>query len=450
MHRYRSWGRYPPAVPRGVLAPFWRSEVPPLAELPGPVLPFGRGRSYGDSCLNDGGFLLDTAGLDRFIGFDPETGLLRCEAGVTLGEVLATVAPRGWFPPVVPGTKWVSVGGAIANDIHGKNHHVAGTFGCHVTRFELLRSTGERVVCSAAERPELFRATIGGLGLTGLILWAEFRLKRVPGPWIRVERIRVSGLDQFFDLSEADREFEYTVAWIDTLARGRRLGRGVYLRGNHVPGGDGMPVRADSRFRVPCDAPGWLLNPLTVGAFNALYYRRQLRRAAVRVESPDAFLFPLDAVADWNRLYGRRGFLQYQCVIPGEGRAAVREILERVARSREGSFLSVLKRFGSVASPGVLSFPRPGVTLALDFPYRGERTLALLRELDRVVCEASGRVYPAKDARMDPETFRRSFPDWPLLAAQVDPKFSSSFWRRVAGPGTGASDAAGAARACGS
>jgi FAD/FMN-containing dehydrogenase len=324
------------------------------------------------------------------------------------------------------------VGGAIANDIHGKNHHRAGSFGVHVTRFELLRSSGQRLVCSPDSNPELFAATIGGLGLTGLILWAEIRLQRVAGTGIAQERIRFGGLDELLTVASEDAAHEYTVAWVDCLARGRRLGRGIYLRGDHVP----FPVRGRRRvseagLRVPLDAPSRLLNRATLTAFNALQYRRGLAKTRTTV-AYEPFFFPLDALGDWNRLYGKAGFLQYQCVVPdAPGGGAARAILERVSASSETPALGVIKRFGSIASPGLLSFPRPGLTLAIDFAFRGRGTLSLLDELDREVRDAGGAVYPAKDARMSSESFRAFFPAWKTFAALVDPRFSSSFWRRV-------------------
>jgi FAD/FMN-containing dehydrogenase len=416
-----------------VLPIVWRTEPPPLDRLDRSILPFGLGRSYGDSCLNDGGLLLDTKALDRLIAFDAGNGLLRCEAGVTLAAILALTVPKGWFLPVVPGTRWVSVGGAIANDIHGKNHHRAGTFGAHVVRLELLRSSGDRLVCSPEENAELFHATVGGLGLTGLILWAEIRLNRIPGAGIALERIRFGSLDEFFTLTESDQQYEYTVAWVDCLARGRRLGRGIFMRGDHAgwPGAPPSPL-VEARLRVPCDAPAGLINRATMRAFNELYYRRQVRGRTRSLVPYTPFFFPLDTVADWSRLYGAAGFLQYQCVVPEQpGSAGMREIFERMTRSGEAPSLAVLKRFGDVPSPGLLSFPRPGLTLAVDFAFRGQRTLALLEDLDRVVRDAGGAVYPAKDARMSPESFRRFFPQWERFAVHVDPKFSSSFWRRV-------------------
>jgi FAD/FMN-containing dehydrogenase len=430
----RSWGRYPTARHVRTVAVNWRDDPPPLSLIPEPMLAYGCGRSYGDSCLNDGGTLLVTTGLDRFISLD-ESGHLRCEAGVTLAEILEIIVPKGWFLPVVPGTKWVTLGGAIANDIHGKNHHLAGTFGRHVARFELLRSSGERMLCSPDCNPEMFAATIGGLGLTGLILWAEIRLKRVAGGEIAQERIRFRGLDEFLALAAEDAAHEYVVAWVDCLARGRRLGRGVYFRGDHAPSATrGRRAVRAPRLRIRFDAPAHLLNRTTLAAFNALQYRRG-RAGRVRSTVPyEPFFFPLDALGNWNRLYGAAGFVQYQCVVPDAADGgATRSILERVSTSREIPTLTVLKRFGALPSPGLLSFPRPGLTLAIDFPYRGEPTLALLDELDREVRDAGGAVYPAKDARMSRESFRAFFPAWRTFATLVDPRFSSSFWRRVHG-----------------
>lgn len=433
MRRYTSWGRYPRAAPAEVLPVVWRSDPPRLDRLRAPMLPYAFGRSYGDSCLNDGGVLLDVRRLDRLIAFDPTEGLLRCEAGVTLAEILALIVPRGWFLPVLPGTRWVSVGGAVANDIHGKNHHRAGSFGVHVTRLELLRSSGERVVCAPGDA--LFHATVGGLGLTGVILWAEIRLKRIPGPGIAQERIRFGGLDGFFALAAEDDRFEYTVAWVDCLARGRAMGRGLYLRGDHAPYADGAPSPLrPARFRIRMDAPAGLLNGLTVGLFNSAYYRSQLRTTRRTTVPYPPFFFPLDGIGDWSRLYGRDGLVQYQCVVPeAPGGGAIRVLLDRISRSGEPASLAVLKRFGTIRSPGLLSFARPGMTLAVDFPVRGPRTFALLDELDAVVRGAGGAVYPAKDARMSPDSFRAYFPALDRFTPHRDPNFSSSFWRRVHG-----------------
>ena len=422
-----SWGRYP-RVRQQIVPLYDRSQA--LPAVSGSTLPRGNGRSYGDTCLNPDGTLLETRALDRFIAFDAEQGILRCESGVLLSEILALAVPRGWFLPVTPGTVHVTVGGAIANDVHGKNHHAQGSFGDHLRGFELLRSDGTRRWCAPAENAEWFRATVGGLGLTGLVTWAELRLMRVAGPAMAGETLRFADLRGFFTLSaESDQAHEYTVAWIDCLARGDKLGRGLFMRGGHAPGAIAVPP-AQSLLRMPFTPPLPLVNGLSLRAFNTLYYavpRRSPWRAHYR-----PFLYPLDGIRDWNRMYGPAGFLQYQCVVPpAVAEDAVRELLERIARSGQGSFLSVLKRFGDRAAPGLLSFARPGATLALDFPNRGESTFALLEQLDQVVVQAGGAVYPAKDARMSGASFRSYFPAWKEFQAWVDPRFSSGFWRRV-------------------
>lgn len=437
--RYEAWGRYPQAR-QGVLAQHWRNDPLPLPDSPdASVLPYGNGRSYGDVCLNDGNVLIDTRALDRFISFDHHSGVLRCEGGVLLSEIFDLVVPRGWFLPVTPGTRFVTVGGAIANDVHGKNHHRAGTFGRHVRAFELLRSDGSRRVCSPDLEVDFFRATIGGLGLTGLVTWAELQLSRVASPYIDQETIRYGNLDEFFALSaESDRDFEYTVAWIDCLARGDALGRGVFIRGNHADTAPARgPRRPHLRLAVPVAPPLSLVNRASLKILNTAYFygHRPGRRSDTVHYEP--FFHPLDMVADWNRIYGPKGFLQYQFVVPGQdGPGAVREILERIARAGTGSFLAVLKVFGEQASPGLLSFPRPGVTLALDFPNQGPKTFELLAVLDEVVRAARGRIYPAKDARMKGDDFRRAYPAWQALDALRDPRFESSFWRRVRGSDT--------------
>jgi FAD/FMN-containing dehydrogenase len=436
MKRYESWGRYCKAKHLKIIPISWKSELPSPDKLTAPLLPFGQGRSYGDSCLNDGGSLLDTGLLNRFIAFDRKLGLLRCEAGITIGEIMKIIVPCGWFVPVTPGTKYVSLGGAIANDIHGKNHHRAGSFGCHVTQFELMRSTGERILCSPDHNTELFRATIGGLGLTGLVLWAELRLKPICSTLIAAERICMRSLEEFFEVSAlSDRDHEYTVAWVDCIATGDKLGRGIFMRGNHAEH-DPQVIKAVKKSRtvqMPFEGPSFLLNRFTMRGFNAAYYYSQSRRKVQEDVNYETFFYPLDAVNDWNRLYGKRGFLQYQCVVPHDDSAqSIKDILSRVTRSGVASFLAILKVFGPIRSPGMLSFPRPGVTLALDLPYRGVTTLQILEELDRIVRASRGAVYPAKDARMSPTSFQTYFPQWREFSQFIDPKFSSSFWRRVA------------------
>jgi FAD/FMN-containing dehydrogenase len=431
---HRSWGNYPVPGPQHVSVVPGRDDLGGLFAGSGTVLPYGLGRSYGDSCLNDNGTLLDTSSLRRFIAFDELSGTLRCEAGVTLGDILELGVPRGWFIPVSPGTKHVTVGGAIANDVHGKNHHVAGTFGRHVTQFELLRSNGERIVCSPSQNAELFRATIGGLGLTGLILWAEVRLRKVDGPFIDMESIRFASLEEFFEIeAESEEHYEFTMSFVDAVS-GKTAGRGLFMRGNHawqkhIPGKSAV---ARQRLNFPVMAPGFLLNKLSLTAFNALLYYKQPTKVKRATVSYDPFFYPLDSIGNWNRMYGRRGFVQHQCVVPPEhGTEAMNELFDLIASSGEGANLAVLKKFGDIESPGMLSFPRPGLTLALDFPMKGERTLQLCERMDEVVMKYGGAIYPAKDARMSAATFKASFPRWQEFATHVDPRFSSSFWRRV-------------------
>lgn len=436
MKPHESWGRYPKSTPARILDLEWVSEVPDFDRLPRPILPFGKGRSYGDCCLNDGGILLDTSGLDRFILFDPETGLLRCEAGATLETILELILPANWFLPVTPGTQFVTVGGAIANDVHGKNHHRAGSFGCHLQRFELLRSDRGKVLCSRESNRELFEATIGGLGLTGLILWAEFQLKRVSGPLIDCEKLRFETLDEFFDLSaSSDKDHEYTVAWLDCMSTGNKRGRGILMRGNHsaIPMKGSIGSRAIPTFGG-FHTPVSLINRSTVRAFNWLYLHSQLRHSTQNTIHFEKFFYPLDRIADWNRFYGNRGFLQYQFLVPYDRREGVTEVLDLIATSREACSLSVLKVFGTIESPGLLSFPRPGVTLTLDFPFLGESTLILCEQFDQVVQKHGGSVYPAKDARMSPKSFQTYFPRWTEFSNFVHPRFGSDFWRRVTTP----------------
>jgi FAD/FMN-containing dehydrogenase len=432
MTRYESWGRFPKAT-HDVVRINWRDEALPPGQGKS-LLPFGNGRSYGDCCLNDDGILVDTRGLDRFMAFDAATGVLRCEAGVLLSEILELAVPRGWFLPVTPGTQFVTIAGAVANDVHGKNHHRAGTFGRHVKCFELLRSDGTRMRCSPSENPDWFRATVGGLGLTGLITWVELQLKAISGPLIDQEVIRYSHLEEFFRVSrESDATHEYTVAWIDCAASGASLGRGLFIRGNDAKGAPDRTVKtATTRLSVPFDPPFALVNGPSLRVFNQLYYHKQRQERVRSTVHYRTYFYPLDAIGAWNRIYGANGLLQYQCVIPHpHAETAIAEILGRIAAAGTGSFLAVLKVFGELPSPGLLSFPRPGATLALDFPNQGQQTLELLDRLDAITMAAGGALYPAKDARMSADTFRRSFPCWQQLEPFIDPRFSSSFWRRV-------------------
>jgi FAD/FMN-containing dehydrogenase len=427
---FYSWGRIAPVFARAAQA-VWRDALPAIE---GERLAYGLGRSYGDSCLLGGGTMIETRGLDRLISFDSDTGLLVAEAGLSLDALLRFSVPRGWFLPVTPGTRYVTLGGAIANDIHGKNHHRAGTFGRHVKRLTLHRSDGRVLELSPEENPSLFAATIGGLGLTGLISVVALQLVPIQTAFIDAELIPFTSLPEFMALSaESEAGYEHTVSWIDCAAGKQHAGRGIFIRGNHSPGESKERVPHQTpKLSVPVDFPEFCLNRHTVGAFNTLYYRRLggSRKCVRQHYSP--FFHPLDAVNGWSRIYGKRGFYQYQCVVPFDGGLeAMTEMLRRIAASGQASFLAVLKTFGDLPSPGLLSFPRPGITLALDFANRGESTLTLFRELDAIVRAAHGAWYPAKDARMSPEDFRASYPALDRFLPYVDPAFTSDFWKRM-------------------
>jgi FAD/FMN-containing dehydrogenase len=424
-----SWGRLAAPAHR-VLSP--RDPQALLRDLQGavgPGLARGMGRSYGDVALNPGGTLWDTTGLDHLLHFDAASGRLCCEAGASLGEIQRFALPKGWMLPVTPGTQQVSVGGAIANDVHGKNHHGQGSFGEHVRRLVLLRSDGQPLECGPDRAPAWFAATVGGLGLTGVIVLAELQLRRVPGPWLDTETCPHANLDEFFDLStHSAPEWEYTVSWIDCLASDS--GRGLFMRARCARDQSGKePVpRARSLPFVP---PLSLVNRLSLRPFNLAY--RQLKRWPRRRRSHyAAYLYPLDHIRHWNRLYGPHGFYQYQCVVPvNVQRDAMQALLRTVAASGQGSFLAVLKTFGACRSPGLLSFPLPGATLALDFPNRGEPTLALFARLDAIVREAGGRLYAAKDARMPRDLFEAGYPRLPEFLAFRDPAIGSALSRRL-------------------
>jgi len=430
-----SWGRFPD-FPQVEHRADWRAQLPQclarLHERVGTTLVYGNGRSYGDSCLAASDNVIGTIALDRFVEADWVDGRIIVEAGVTLGQILELAVPRGWFLPVVPGTQYVTVGGAVANDIHGKNHHVRGTFGRHVVSFGLLRSDRGILRCSPQENADLFAATIGGLGLSGVIEWIELRLMPVPGGELTVIEQRFTSIADFFALSnELDAGHEYAVSWIDCLARGASAGRGVYAVGRHSAStGIAMPRR--NRLRIPLTPPVSCVNGLTLRAFNLIYYRARRAGRSIRNVAFEPFFFPLDRILEWNRLYGPRGFQQFQCVLPeASAEAACRELLAAIGASGRGSFLAVMKRCGVLESPGLMSFPLPGVSLALDFPQHAELALSLFPRLDAIVRAAAGRFYPAKDAHMNAADFQRQYPGWTRVEALRDPALDSRFWQRV-------------------
>ena len=437
------WGRYPVLDCR--LERLREGEgLSDLLDRTDTLIARGNGRSYGDAALNPD-LTLSMLAMDRMHAFDTQTGLLTCEAGVLLADILDVFVPRGWFPPVVPGTKFVTVGGMIAADVHGKNHHQDGSFGAHVESLRLVTASGETRTCSRTENADLFRATLGGMGLTGIILSASFRLKPIETAFVLEETLATEDLDETMILFETSANWPYSVAWIDCLARGAKQGRSLLMRGRFMEG-SALPARlaadplrpaAGRRLTVPIDAPSVLLNRHTIGVFNEGYYRRGALLSRSRPVHFDPFFFPLDRLRAWNRLYGRRGFVQYQCVLPkGESLIGIRALLDRISTARHASFLAVLKLFGPVGE-GLLSFPMEGYTLTLDFPMR-PGALALLAALDEITHRHGGRVYLAKDACGTSERMREGYPRnaaFNLIrteAAGPVPKFTSALSRRLA------------------
>lgn len=433
-HIAQSWGRYP-HVKQQLERCHWRDEVATqittVLQNQSATLPFGNGRSYGDSCLSTGTHMLGMSTLNRFIHADWETGFITAEAGVTLADILRIAIPKGWFLAVTPGTQYVTLGGAIANDVHGKNHHVRGTFGSHVEALGLLREQ-QSLTCSHSEHSELFSATIGGLGLTGVILWARIQLIPIRSSQIDSNTVRFNHLQEFFDLSQQlDSLHEYSVAWVDCLAKGEKIGRGVYMTGDHADYGR-LTHRTREKLAIPFTPPVSLVNNWSLKTFNQLYWHKHpsvLTRQRVGYES---FFYPLDGISHWNRMYGRQGFQQYQCVIPEQHAVdAIQELLRCISISKRGSFLAVLKRCGAQSSPGLLSFPLSGTSLALDFPQNATLHSELFNQLDHIVHEAGGRLYPAKDAHMSAEHFQQAYPAWQELEKWRDPALNSLFWQRV-------------------
>jgi FAD/FMN-containing dehydrogenase len=423
-----SWGRYPdkPQTPHPC---YWQHDISPILKQHVSLLPYGNGLSYGDSCLAASDHVLHTRTLDRFIQADWQNGTIIAESGVTLEEVLSLAIPNGWFVPVTPGTKYVTLGGALANDVHGKNHHVRGTFGRHVKQFGLVRSDGSHSLCSPTENTELFSATIGGLGLTGVISWLELKLIPIQSSRINAINIRFDSLDEFFALSaEHDPQHEYSVAWIDCLAK---TGRGIFTVGDHAPEGERV-VNHQSTWRMPFTPPVSLINNISLRLFNTLYYHACPAGQSKKSMDYNPFFYPLDRLLAWNRIYGPHGFQQYQCVIPNHtAQDALHELLKTISASGSGSFLAVLKRCGDIPSPGLLSFPLPGISLALDFPQQDHLNTQLFPHMDRIVRQAGGRLYPAKDAHMSSTDFRYFYPAWEQLETLRDPALCSLFWKRV-------------------
>ncbi len=437
------WGRYKPAL-CSVWRPERRAELQSLLDSPErkPMIARGLGRSYGDAAVNAEGCVVDCTRMNRMLAFDPASGLLECEGGVSLAEILDAFVPRGFFLPVTPGTKFVTVAGAIANDVHGKNHHCDGTFSRFVEYLELWTPGEGAIRCSAEENSDVFWATAGGVGLTGVILKVGLRLRPVESAYVRVDYQRCAHLDAALEaMAASDKDYLYSVAWVDCLAQGASLGRSVLMRGNHARVSElpatlsRTPYRLPRRLKlaVPIDFPGFALNPLSIKAFNTLFYAKH-RDVRGAIADYDKYFYPLDGIHQWNRMYGKKGFIQYQATFPPEERAGLVKMLERLSQARRASFLAVLKCFGA-ANPGLLSHPMPGYTLTLDIP-NAPGLEAFAQELDKVLLDHGGRLYLAKDALTHPDVIGAMYPHLAAfreLCGRLDPRglLRSSMSRRL-------------------
>jgi FAD/FMN-containing dehydrogenase len=425
-----SWGRLE-SFEHEVVPLFDRHQIVRQLKSNKTGIAHGMGRSYGDVCLNPDGLLWQTTSLDRFISLDESTGQLMCEAGVLLRDIQRLVIPRGWILPVTPGTQLVTLGGAIANDVHGKNHHVLGSFGDHVKWIKLIRTDGTIIECGPDLLSDWFAAAVGGLGLTGIITEVEIQLRRVIGPWLTTETVPYVSLNEFFQLADdSEANWEHTVSWIDCVSKGVR---GLFMRGNPTDGGTRQEPKG-SKLIMPFVPPISLVNRLSLQSFNMAYFNLKKWQAGKNISHYESFFYPLDNLLEWNKMYGPRGFYQYQSVVPrGVGHDAVQAMLKEIALSGDGSFLAVLKTFGDRHPVGMMSFPQPGVTLALDFPNKGEKTLKLFERLDSIVREAGGRIYLAKDARMPRDLFEAGYPRLYEFLQYRDSGISSALSRRLIG-----------------
>ncbi len=423
-----SWGKYPVIDAQVEYLSSSDDELPNSEH----VIARGLGRSYGDSALAN--HILHTKNLDYFHAFDDKSGLLTCDAGVSLEQILTTFVPKGWFLSVTPGTKFVTIGGAIASDVHGKNHHKDGSFCDFVVSMDVLTESDGVVSCSREENSELFNATCGGQGLTGVILSASFTLKPIKSAYIRQKTIKAKNVQELVQLFNETEDCTYSVAWIDCLATGEDLGRSLLMLGEHDDAG-ALTAHKASKLSVPFNLPSFTLNPFTVQAFNALYYAKERKKESESCVNYEPFFYPLDCVSNWNNIYGKNGFTQYQCVIPkSAGVEALMEILEKISEAKQGSFLAVLKLLGK-ENDNYLSFPMEGYTLALDFKLN-DNLFPLLDALDVLVKKYEGRLYLTKDVRMSEETFKAGYPKWEAFNSvrkryQANKKFNSLQSQRI-------------------
>jgi FAD/FMN-containing dehydrogenase len=407
-----NWGNYP-AMESDERSFAFDEQLKQVVASEGSFIPRGNGRCYGDASLAD--ITVSTLKYDKILSFDTENGILECQSGITLDQVLEVIVPKGWFLPVTPGTKFITVGGAIASDVHGKNHHVDGCFSHHVHEMDILLANGETIRCTPSLHTDLFEATCGGMGLTGIITRVKFGLKKIETSYIKQKQIKAANLDEVLRLFEEYKDYTYSVAWIDCLQKGKDFGRSILILGEHATVNElpdskkNDPLRLPRKKQItfPFNLPWWVLNTFTVKAFNFLYYAKNTRKEINNVVSYEPFFYPLDTILHWNRGYGSKGFVQYQFVVPMHAKQGLVEIMQKISDAGMGSFLAVLKVFGKQDS--LISFPTEGYTLALDFPVRNG-LMEFLDELDEIVLKYGGRLYMSKDARMKPAVLEAGYP----------------------------------------
>ncbi len=408
-----NWGNYP-VIETNEESFSYPEQLIELVGKQERFIPRGNGRCYGDASL--AGNTISTLKFDKILSFDKQNGIFECQSGITLDQILDVIVPAGWFLPTTPGTKFITVGGAVASDVHGKNHHLVGSFSNHTLEIEVVLASGDTITCSPLVNSDLFEATCGGMGLTGIISRVKFRLKKIETSYMCQKQVKAANLEELIQLFDQYRHYTYSVAWIDCLKEGSQFGRSILMLGEHAElkdldeqrQKDPLRLPAKKQINFPFHLPSWVLNVYTVRAFNFLFYAKNLKKEINNIIGYEPFFYPLDAILHWNRGYGKKGFVQYQFVLPLEARQGLVEILHRISKKGLGSFLAVLKVFGKQES--IISFPKEGYTLALDFPVRGD-LLNFLDELDQVVLKYGGRLYMSKDARMNPEVLRSGYPE---------------------------------------
>jgi decaprenylphospho-beta-D-ribofuranose 2-oxidase len=420
-----NWGNYP--VVQAAIKSFKSvSEIRNILKTQDFFAARGNGRCYGDSSLQS--TIISTLKFNHILAFDPANATITCQSGVTFDDLIQFLVPKGFFLPVTPGTKFITVGGAVASDIHGKNHHLDGSFGRHIIILDLLLASGEVVQCGPSEETELFHATCGGMGLTGMILSVQFKLKRIQRNQIEQVSIKAKNLEEIFSLFEEYKSSTYSVAWIDCLQRGKSLGRSLLMVGEHAASGNTGSVKSKSKFAIPFYFPDWVLSFWSIKLFNLLFYHKQFVVRKKSTVSLDQFFYPLDFISSWNKMYGKSGFVQYQFVLPlANSKEGMRRILMEIGKNGTGSFLAVLKLFGK-QDTGIISFPMEGYTLALDFPVK-PGLFDFLDRLDKIVLEYGGRIYLTKDARMKQEMFWHSYPNAKQFEKLVQVHNATFKWR---------------------